>query len=712
MVYFRRLLKYVFAQKVSVFVAIVAAGLTAALMAVNVTAVMPVIQMMLDDSGLHGWAEGRIVSKRSGIVFLVEEAKELEDGVMSCPQPLMVTKIERTSDVGNSLSVGDQIFNAWPEEPSDITGVPVQSAVELIAYLAASDKEQIWLRVRHVDGKEAIVAYSPGVKPFWIEWALSLLDRIPRGQGVDYKFRCISVMLWLTLILALVRCVCRFTHEFTVRKISLTSIRNLRNDTFARAIRLPLGVYTQEGVSDTISRFINDTNLVSRGITVLFGKAMVEPLKIVSCFIMAYMIDKQITLIVLASSPLVFLLVLKIGKKSKKATKHSLQKWSALLGKLQESFLGIKVIKGYHQESWETDRFRNANQDLYSRQIRMARVEASSSPSIEAVAFTGACIGFMFALRMIQGSDMNPSGFIILVALLATAAESGRKLGDILPQVQEANASAQRVFELYDREIEADHPDAVQLAPLHKDMEFCDVWFKYPGSVEHNLKGVNLKVKAGDTVAIVGPNGSGKTTLLSMIPRFFELEKGQILIDGIDISRATIESLRGQLGIVTQNTIVFNDTIANNIAYGRPGTDIETIKEAARHAYAEEFILEKAKGYDELIGQQGATLSGGQLQRLAIARAILRNPSILIFDEATSQIDSDSEAKIQRALKEFCKGRTAFIIAHRLSTIVDADVIVVMDKGQIAACGSHNELLESCQLYRTLYETQFGSRDA
>ncbi len=727
--YFKRLLKYVFDQNVTVVVAVTSSILVAILMAINVTAMLPVIEMMLSDRGLHGWAEVKIVSERTGISFQVDEAKELEGGIMSVPNPMMVTKVDelepgffdkvfsrnkeditdKTVTNAIDLEVGDQIYGIWDSKPENVAQTEYVIPVDGISELAGA-KGSLWLLVVKPDSSRELVEFSPGEMPFWGDTVISLLNRIPRGAGTDYKFKCISAMIWCILGLALARCLARFVQGYAVRKIALTTIQNLRNATFDRAVRLPLSVYTQEGVSDTISRFIQDTNRVSRGVTVLLGKAVLEPLKIVSLFVCAYFIEPRITLITLASGPIILLVITKIGKKSNKATKHTLQKWSILLGKLQESFFGIKIIKGYRQENWEMQRFVSANRELYNKQMRMARVEASSGPIVESLAFTGGCIGMMFALQMLQGSQMETSSFIVLLGLLASAGESGRKLGDVIPSVQEANASAKRVFELYDREIESDAADAVDIEPLAEKIEFKNIKFRYPGSVDYNLNDVNITVKAGQTVAVVGPNGSGKSTLLNMIPRFYELESGQVLIDGIDISKATIGSLRGQLGIVTQNTIVFNDTIANNISYGSPGADIKDIKAAAANAYADDFINEKAEGYNEIIGEQGSTLSGGQLQRLAIARAILRNPAILIFDEATSQIDSDSEAKIQKALKTFCKGRTSFIIAHRLSTIVDADIIIVMDKGKVTASGTHSELLESSTLYRQLYEMQFGDK--
>jgi ABC-type multidrug transport system fused ATPase/permease subunit len=312
----------------------------------------------------------------------------------------------------------------------------------------------------------------------------------------------------------------------------------------------------------------------------------------------------------------------------------------------------------------------------------------------------------LFGASWVARKQLDGAEFLGLLILLGSAAESVRKTSDIWNKIQEADAASERVFTMMDEPLEEEKSGAIDISPLKYKIEFQDIVFTYPGTERPVLNHVSLTVKAGSNVAIVGPNGSGKTTLANLLPRFYDPDSGGILIDGQDIRDVTLVSLRNQIAMVTQNVVTFNDTVAANIAYGKPGAGREEIITASKRAFAHEFIELLADGYDAIIGEQGAGLSGGQLQRIIIARAILKNPAILIFDEATSQVDADSEAKIHNAIEEIMKNRTTFIIAHRFSTIINADVIVVMDDGRIIAQGQHEELIKSCRLYQSLYETQ------
>jgi ABC-type multidrug transport system fused ATPase/permease subunit len=364
------------------------------------------------------------------------------------------------------------------------------------------------------------------------------------------------------------------------------------------------------------------------------------------------------------------------------------------------------VVKVYNQQSYEKNIFEQINLKLLKQLLKISRVDAATMPVLEVLGMAAGSVALLVGASWVAQKRLEGPEFLVLLILLGTAAEAVRKTSDIWNKIQEANAAAERVFAIVNEPLEPENSQAVELLPVKNHIEFRDVVFSYPGSDRPVLNRVNLTVKAGHNVALVGPNGSGKTTLANLIPRFYNPDEGRILIDGRDIRDVSLYSLRNQIGMVTQNVVTFNDTIAANIAYGRSQATKEQIIDAAKRAYAHEFIISMPDGYDTVIGEQGSGLSGGQLQRIVIARAILKNPSILIFDEATSQVDAESEAKIHRAIEEMMAERTCIIIAHRFSTVISADVIVVMDKGQILAQGRHEELIKSCLLYQSLYETQ------
>jgi ABC-type multidrug transport system fused ATPase/permease subunit len=405
-------------------------------------------------------------------------------------------------------------------------------------------------------------------------------------------------------------------------------------------------------------------------------------------------------------APVSLLVLGKLGKKMRRATKRSLQSWAVMLGKLEEAVAAIKVVKVYNRQVYEQDRFKSVNRKLLKQQFRISKIDSASGPILESLGMIAGATGLIFGAAWVFSGSMAPADFFMLLFCLGGSAESARRTSDVWNKVQQANAAAQRVYSVIDKQPEPQTKGAFELAPLKRQIEFRNIVFSYPGTNKPVLKEVNLSIQAGHNIAIVGPNGSGKTTLVNLLTRFYDPDSGQILIDGQDIRDATLFSLRNQIAMVTQTIVTFNDTIAANIAYGKDGATREEVIDAAKRSFADEFISPLPDGYDTMIGEQGAGLSGGQLQRIVIARAILKNPAILIFDEATSQVDADSEAKIHKAIEEVMRERTSFVIAHRFSTIITADIIVVMDNGRIIAQGQHNELIQTCSLYQSLYETQ------
>ena len=708
---FGRVFKYVWPQWHRLVTIVCSAVLIGILFSFSVATVLPLLKVMMGEEGLHGWVNRKISEQRHGISFYVPDRAELLDP--NNPQIAYHLRIMGISRGRGGEEAGlrgdDLIVGAGSSLVSEKTErIPSEILLHELATISAV--ESIVIQYRRLDerGKLRTVTQELrcGRKPFYADYVQRLLRFVPREQNRATKRQAVIFIIFLMTVVTALRCTCRFYQDYTAQKVVDTSLARLREDTFRHSLDVPVSFFAREGPSDTVSRLVRDTTVVGNGIKVLLGKTLREPLKALGMIACAMWIDRNMTLIFLFVAPASLFALARLGKKMKRATKRSLVNWAVMLGKLKEAIGFVEVVKVYNQQGYEGANFEAVNRKLLKQQFRIAKVNAAASPIMETLGMIGGCVGLVFGAHWVYRGLMQPSDFFTLLILLGATAESLRRTGNVWNRVQQANAAAERVFHILDEPREIQKGNAVELPPLAGRIEFRDVVFTYPGADKPVLKGINLSVQAGHNIAIVGPNGSGKTTLANLIPRFYDVDSGQILIDGKDIRDATLFSLRGQIGMVTQDVVTFNDTIAANIAYGKPGATREEIAEAGKRSFADEFVSLLPDGYDTVIGEQGAGLSGGQLQRIVIARAILKNPAILIFDEATSQVDADSEAKIHKAIEEIMRDRTSFIIAHRFSTVVTADVIVVMDDGQIIAQGQHEELMRRCPLYQSLYETQ------
>jgi ABC-type multidrug transport system fused ATPase/permease subunit len=675
------------------------------------------LKVMMGQEGLHSWADRKICDWRYGISFYVPEFADFGDGDdLDTVKYLLITHVDEDELAAESdLRFEDKITALSSTNVDQTTTITGRG--KMLAILSQTpDNSVIKLDIKRSDDNgnsyDTKITFSTGNSPknkkTVIEitrWAIGLVPKIEGRSGK--KLAVIAIIIFMGII-TIIRCIARFIQQYIGSKVVQVSIAQLREDAFAHAMEMPVGFFVKEGTSDTISRLIGDINGTGAGIKVMLGKALREPAKAIACLAMAMMISWKLVLIFLCCAPFTIGFAAILGKKMKKYTKRSLASSALMLGRLRGAINALRVVKVYNRQDYESNSYHRINRNFLKQVLRAAKVQAATGPIMEVIGmFAGSAALLVGVHWMTQESNpMDSPAFFGLLILLGTSAESIRKASDVINKVQKANAAAERVFAVIDCPVEEEKPDAIELEPLKYNIEFRDIAFTYPGCEEPILKGVNLSVQAGHNIAVVGPNGSGKTTLVNLIPRFYNADSGAILIDGQDIRNATLKSLRDQIAMVTQNVVTFNDTIAANIAYGRPDATMDEIIDAARRSFAHEFIEPLPDGYNSVIGEDGAGLSGGQLQRIVIARAILKNPPILIFDEATSQVDAKSESKIHSAIEEIMKDRTSFVIAHRFSTVISADTIVVMDEGRIAAQGSHAELMKDCKLYQGLYETQ------
>jgi ABC-type multidrug transport system fused ATPase/permease subunit len=724
---FVQMLRYIWPQWPRIIVVVLSAMAIAAMLSLSFVTIIPLLKVMIGTEGLHGWVDRKASEYYYGLEFYVPATLELTDGPgLSLRTHLQVTKVAKGSLAEEAgIRRLDHIADVGDLRLRD-PNVPYMRLLEELAVIR-QDMVKIVLKRPEGDAFQSVTAemrtpnsqeYIRTLEGKWfkrLQWQVGvasargaerLVSLLPREQTAENKVRAILLIVLAIGVTTIIRCIAKYFQDYLGQKIVEVGVNHLREDVFEHLTRMPIGVFSNEKPSDLISRIVRDTVIMGGALRVLLGKALREPMNALAMLAVALYINSQLTLVFLGGAPVVLVLFGTFGSNMRKATRRSLVASSQMLGKLQEAVAGLRIIKVYNQEKHEQKLFQNINDQLLRQLLQMSKVDAATQPVLEVLGMLAGCAALVIGMNWVARDRLDGAEFLLLLALLGAAAESVRKTSDIWTKIQQSNAAAERVFAILEQPVEVEKPDAGVLPPVRESIAFQDVTFSYRGAERPALDGVNLVVTAGHNVAIVGPNGSGKTTLASLLPRFYDPDAGRILIDGRDIRDVTLRSLRGQIGMVTQQVISFNVTIAANIGYGRQGATPDEIVAAAKRAYAHEFISRLPKGYETMIGEQGVGLSGGQLQRIVIARAILKNPAILIFDEATSQIDAESEAKIHEAIEEIMRERTTFIIAHRFSTVIAADVIVVMNEGRIIAQGQHEELMQTCPVYQGLYETQ------
>jgi subfamily B ATP-binding cassette protein MsbA len=487
-------------------------------------------------------------------------------------------------------------------------------------------------------------------------------------------------------------------------------ITDLREKIYHHVQSLALPFFTKNPTGVLMSRILNDVNLVQGAVTDAVTGLLKDIFTIIGLVFVVFYRDWQLALIALVVFPVAIYPIVKFGRKLRSYSTHTQTTMADLSTMLLETISGTRIVKAFNMENYERRRFSKINEKLFRIIVKSFRVRAVSHPLMETLGGLGiAAIVFYGGYNVIHGAA-TPGTFFSFLAALLMLYEPVKRLSNVNNSIQQGLAGASRIFEVLDTVPEIrNKPGARDLGQIREGIEFQNVSFKY----EENwvLKNINLQIKVGEVVAFVGSSGGGKTTLVNLVPRFYDVNSGRLLIDGQDIRDLTVESLRGKTAIVTQQTILFNDTVENNIAYGNIGQPHEKIVEAAEAAFAHNFIRNLPEGYKTLIGEQGVKLSGGERQRLSIARALLKNAPILILDEATSSLDSESEVEVQKALDFLMRGRTTLVIAHRLSTIRKADRIIVLSNGGIVEEGKHEELLQREGEYRKLYMLQFINND-
>jgi ATP-binding cassette, subfamily B, bacterial MsbA len=713
-----RVLRGVYPYRWSVVLSMICALGVGLSYASGVTVMYPVMKIFISHEGLQGWANRSDAQSRFNVDIedldntLKHEDQGMGIRVLDVFENSPIKSLPKDQQVPDhfmitSVAAGDETIDVskgikeWKAAQAKLADLNIKKATFTAQFSVPGPDGKAQVETKTID----VSLHDPSIHTFALAW---LTQRIPN----DTQMAALVAMVVFFVFLCIIGSIFRYYQQFLGMSVANRVINDLRRRTYDRVVQLPTSYFAQKGTADAMSRLTQDTNTLTEGVSMAFGKAVQEPVKAMFALGAALFLDWKLTLMIIVTVPVLGIIIRLFSRRMRKASRRALENWSSMLGIINETLIGARVVKAYSAEGYERRRFARASKKLLKEQIKLNHYNALSRPVVETLAVILGAIPMLIAANWVINDNLKPDKLLTLLVLFGAMLEPMRKLADVNAKVQTTNAAATRVFTIIDLPREPNTSHALPKLPRHKStIEFRDLVFSYPGHEEIVLNHINLLVKSGQNVAVVGGNGSGKTTLLQLLPRLYVPTSGQIFVDGVDTATVSLRSLRKQIGLVTQDTLLFADTIFNNIAYGTRHATSEQVLDASRRAYADEFIRNLPEGYETRVGEHGVRLSGGQKQRIAIARAILHDPTILILDEAMSQIDSDSEQKITLALREFTKGRTTFMIAHRFQSVISADMIVCLDQGQIAGIGTHSQLLETCLAYRKLYENQFHDRD-
>jgi ATP-binding cassette subfamily B protein/subfamily B ATP-binding cassette protein MsbA len=716
---FRRALKIALSHRLNLAGCVLTSLVVALIWGGNLTAVFPVVDVIMNDQSLPQWIDQKIDESNKEVIASNRWLAQLEvlrsSGGRRVQQQIAAEIELRRADLALHM---EQSKGTW-NDVQIAEKTRLSNFIERLEALQSLPPDHVLNKIQQEihDAQQRAKAYSNRVA------RLQLIAGAAHRWMPTTPFRTLMVVCWFVLACTITKAVFRVWNGVLVARLAHLVGYDLRTDFYRQILRLDMANFTEAGRGDLMNRCTSDLNSVSHGVQRLFGQAMLEPLKMVVCFCIAAWVSWTLLLLTILTAPVALYSIHWLGKALKRTHRRAMQELSSIYETLAETMAGIKLIKAFTMEPAERSKFHQSAKEYYRRQMRIAAYNALVSPTIETLGILMVLVASVMGGYLVLGQQTHILGIkisniplthgdmSIFFAMLVGMADPARRLSNEFSHVQQALAAADRVYEVLDREPVIVDPQAPAMLPsLKRSLRFEGVSFDYHAD-KPVLRDVSLEMRAGETIAIVGPNGCGKTTLLQLLPRFYDPTAGRVTFEGVDIRDVRLRDLRSRFGLVSQEILMFNDTVARNIAYGAPEARQADIEAAARKAHAHAFITEKLpEGYETLVGPGGSRLSGGQRQRIALARAILRDPEILLLDEATSQIDIESEQLIFDVLQQFSRDRTTLMITHRVSMISLADRVVVMDQGRIIDAGTHDELVGRCDLYRRL--CHFGYRES